>query len=923
MSSPPLQQVPQFAGGVGGEGSPELLVSPSSSAPPALSPFATAASSSASAMPPPPLRRLPHGGSTSLTPSNASIASSSSSSSSSAAGAGGMLGAMGRGLHSAKLKDRFGAGVGFAREWGGKGKNSVREGWRGLHNTRETSSAVGGGAHLPSSASSPTLDHSPSRLPHSPSLPLSSYTPSSSSSSSTPPSGASIKLPTTILGVRVPSVRGRCFGVPLSHLVSTTRVPPPPFHVPPSTDEVTGTSARLWLPGIAFRCLEYLDQIGREEEGVYRVPGRGAMVNMLRAMYDAGVGGELDLREIHPGDLDPAAVASAFKGWLRELPEPLLSPSLSPLIDALTLQHLGYSANSSHLLSSTHAAPSSSSPSAPCGAGAGPGLGADGRAPREYTEALREIFAERMEAENYHLLRAIAYHLARLSSHSATNKMTLMNLKLILSPTLRLSPGFLQVLVVEREILFSKANESAKQRQASASSLASPPTAFSSTFPSSPSGCPSSPNPSLGGRSARRRSPTPGSSPLLNPPSPSLIPPGSPRLRTVSNSSSASAGTSAFAAAQQAGLPKSTSNTSAGSWLIVDEPSSPSLPAAELPHHSPRQQHDDGYLSPSHSPVPSPTLPSSASSSGFGFPADAAQRTSPQTPIADRFASTSVSVPSPSRGLTAATSNLSLRDAFTSAPSPTSSSGASAGAGGGGGNSTGRPVFVPSRDRANGAGGGGFFGAREAAMPAVASRKGTSPAGAGVSRPGSRKGSLTPSPSSSAAAAVREREKPTLEVAVEPGRLSLGAEFTSALALNGDGGEGTAKEQSQPQRPHDDSSFHRRSRSRSAATGSSRTSLSHAMSSAAEGSEADLTSASLVQASRVGGGGGVAAEQEKRPPRPRTLDLTLPMPAGLGGGAGIGLGLAAPSAAAAARQDGEGGGFELLSVEERRKFFGG
>lgn len=52
-----------------------------------------------------------------------------------------------------------------------------------------------------------------------------------------------------------------------------------------------------------------------------------------------------------------------------------------------------------------------------------------------------------------------SYHLSLLASHSATNKMTLTNLRLILSPTLRLSPGFLLVLVEEREIIFGGVNQ--------------------------------------------------------------------------------------------------------------------------------------------------------------------------------------------------------------------------------------------------------------------------------------------------------------------------------------------------------------------------------------------------------------------------------------------------------------------------------
>ena len=58
-------------------------------------------------------------------------------------------------------------------------------------------------------------------------------------------------------------------------------------------------------------------------------------------------------------------------------------------------------------------------------------------------------------------MRAIAFHLARLAAHEHVNKMSLNNLKLILSPTLRLSPGFLGALVGEREALFGGGNDGA------------------------------------------------------------------------------------------------------------------------------------------------------------------------------------------------------------------------------------------------------------------------------------------------------------------------------------------------------------------------------------------------------------------------------------------------------------------------------
>ncbi|BGP41728.1 hypothetical protein JCM10449v2_005719 [Rhodotorula kratochvilovae] len=630
--------------------------------------------------------------------SSASITSSASSSSLMMNPASAALGALGRGFGGqAKLKDRLGAGVGFAREWGGKGKGKLQDSWRGFQTHRTAASVADAAAFSPAgahggmtgSASSATL--SAFLAPSSSTPQLDSHLAATSGAGSGAGSGgggaAAIRLPATILGVRVPNVRGVAFGTALAPLVERTRAPHPGggVHVPrsESADEVTGDDARFWLPGAAFRALEYLEEWGRKEEGIYRVPGRSHMVAQLRAMFDAGVGQEKDLREIHPADLDPHAVASMLKGWLREIPEPLLSHQLEATIDALTTAALGYPASSSHFLSGASSLPAKA-PAAATGVVSGTpaastGGGGDARAPREYLEQLRELFASAMPPENYYLLRAVAYHLARLAAHEKSNKMSLNNLRLILSPTLRLSPGFLQVLVVEREILFSKANEAGRMRQASASSLSSPPLVSSAAFGAR------SPSP----QHPPRRSPTPGSSPLLNPPSPHI-------------SASASLAPSSSSLSHGSG--------SGGSWLLVDEPSRSEASSAVAVSASPAMD-EEGL-----SPAPSPTFTPS------DFPAPAAAL---QTPIADRFASSS-SGP----GAGAQSSSPALR------PTP-SSSGSTAPA---------KP-FIPSRDRANGAGGSGFFS------------------------------SHAPVPNPSAA-----RRSPTAPQSAKPARLSLGAEFRAALA---------------------------------------------------------------------------------------------------------------------------------------------
>lgn len=87
-----------------------------------------------------------------------------------------------------------------------------------------------------------------------------------------------IKLPCTILGVRVPKRSGEAFGIHLETAVERTRVRDEGETLRRKyTDEVTGDGARLWLPAVAFRCFEYLEEWGRKEEGIYRSVARSRL----------------------------------------------------------------------------------------------------------------------------------------------------------------------------------------------------------------------------------------------------------------------------------------------------------------------------------------------------------------------------------------------------------------------------------------------------------------------------------------------------------------------------------------------------------------------------------------------------------------------------------------------------------------------
>lgn len=55
---------------------------------------------------------------------------------------------------------------------------------------------------------------------------------------------------------------------------------------------------------------------GPKEEGIFRISGRTSHLSRLRKEFDAGA--DIDLKECHPADLDPHAVAGIFKSYLRE-----------------------------------------------------------------------------------------------------------------------------------------------------------------------------------------------------------------------------------------------------------------------------------------------------------------------------------------------------------------------------------------------------------------------------------------------------------------------------------------------------------------------------------------------------------------------------------------------------------------------------
>ncbi|XP_069070281.1 rho GTPase-activating protein 25 isoform X2 [Pleurodeles waltl] len=72
------------------------------------------------------------------------------------------------------------------------------------------------------------------------------------------------------------------------------------------------------VPILMEKCADFLRENGLNEEGVFRLPGQDNLVKQLRNAFDAGERPSFDR------DTDVHTVASLFKLYLRELPEPVI-----------------------------------------------------------------------------------------------------------------------------------------------------------------------------------------------------------------------------------------------------------------------------------------------------------------------------------------------------------------------------------------------------------------------------------------------------------------------------------------------------------------------------------------------------------------------------------------------------------------------
>ncbi|KAG2032469.1 hypothetical protein BDR03DRAFT_970000 [Suillus americanus] len=202
------------------------------------------------------------------------------------------------------------------------------------------------------------------------------------------------------------------------------------------------------LPALVVRCAQHILTWGVQELGLFRVNGRSSHVAKLRSEFDTGA--DFDIAQCSPGDLDPHAVASIFKAYLRELPEPILTNALSTSFEAAMISErlahntLEPAPSPRSIHPGLRKPPSLSTLAMPNFSGLHP--------PSESLRKALSSLIARLPQENRDLLLTVTELINATSQRSQDTKMPLDNLLLVLCPSLTMNPSLLQALCESKGI---------------------------------------------------------------------------------------------------------------------------------------------------------------------------------------------------------------------------------------------------------------------------------------------------------------------------------------------------------------------------------------------------------------------------------------------------------------------------------------
>lgn len=167
--------------------------------------------------------------------------------------------------------------------------------------------------------------------------------------------------------------------------------------------EASKDKTEFWMPALPWRCIDYLNMKGCEEEGLYRVPGSGKDIKYWQKRFDQ----ELDINLFDEQDLyDINIIGSMFKAWLRDLPDEIFPKATQTRIQA---QCQG----------------------------------------AKTTPQLLKDELSKLPPFNYYLLFAITCHISLLHSCSEMNKMDYRNLCICFQPCMKIDAFCFQFLILD------------------------------------------------------------------------------------------------------------------------------------------------------------------------------------------------------------------------------------------------------------------------------------------------------------------------------------------------------------------------------------------------------------------------------------------------------------------------------------------
>lgn len=184
-----------------------------------------------------------------------------------------------------------------------------------------------------------------------------------------------------------------------------------------------------YVPKVLLKCIKFIHDYGLKEEGLYRVSGSGLQVKALRDAF-INLGPSFDI----PPTTDVHAVTSLVKSFVRELPDQIL-----PVTKCHTF--LSYTPSTSF----TFENPASFSPFTPEEQDLDPCV--------IPTQILQEIL-QQLSTYNFAAVHTLTRHFATVVAHSASNRMSVSSLSLILCPTLRIHKSVFAALLLKSQTLW-------------------------------------------------------------------------------------------------------------------------------------------------------------------------------------------------------------------------------------------------------------------------------------------------------------------------------------------------------------------------------------------------------------------------------------------------------------------------------------